>query len=56
MLDPVYSGKGLAAVVHHAGLADADSTFVFVHTGGSPALFGYQETIEQALTTAECLE
>ena len=56
MLDPVYTGKVLAAVVHHAKLADANSTFVFVHTGGSPALFAYQRSIEQALTIAEGVE
>ena len=56
MLDPVYTGKVLAAFVHHAKLAQANSTLIFVHTGGSPALFGYQEIIEQALATAESVE
>ena len=50
MLDPVYSGKALAAFIHHARLADAGSTFVFLHTGGTPAIFAYQEAIEEALT------
>jgi len=52
LVDPVYTGKVLAAVIHRAGFADKRSTFVFVHTGGSPALFAYQKTIEQALTGA----
>ena len=56
MLDPVYTGKVLAAFVHHAKLAQANSTLIFVHTGGSLALFGYQEIIEQALATAESVE
>lgn len=50
MLDPVYSGKALAAVIDHAKLADDSSTFVFLHTGGTPAIFAYQEVIEEALT------
>ncbi len=49
MLDPVYSGKAMAAVIHHAKLADDSSTFIFLHTGGTPAIFAYQEAIEEAL-------
>ena len=49
MLDPVYSGKAMAAVIHHAESADESSTFVFVHTGGTPAIFAYQKAIEEAL-------
>ena len=56
MLDPVYTGKVLAAVIHRAKLAATDSTFIFVHTGGSPALFAYQDTIEQAVSLAESAE
>ena len=50
MLDPVYSGKAMAAMIHYAKSADDSSTFVFVHTGGTPAIFAYQEAIEGALT------
>ena len=49
MLDPVYSGKAMAAVIHYAKLADNSSMFVFLHTGGTPAIFAYQEVIEEAL-------
>ena len=49
LVDPVYTGKVLAAVIHQASLADKNRSFIFVHTGGSPALFAYQEAIEQAL-------
>ena len=49
MLDPVYSGKAMAAVIHYAKLADNSSMFVFLHTGGTPAIFAYQEAIEEAL-------
>ena len=50
MLDPVYTGKVMAAVIKSAKAADSSSTFVFIHTGGSPALFAYQKSIEQALS------
>jgi len=42
ILDPVYTGKALAALITRvrSGRAGADgSPVVFVHTGGSPALF-----------------
>lgn len=42
-LDPVYSGKGMAGLigmVRNGELTEED-TVVFIHTGGSVALFGY---------------
>ena len=50
LFDPVYTGKALAAFIRQAKIADKRSTILFLHTGGTPALFGYQETIERALT------
>ena len=40
-LDPVYSGKAMAAVIAHArgGELDPDEAIVFLHTGGGPSLF-----------------
>lgn len=49
ILDPVYTGKVMAGLIHHAQNASEDSTSVFVHTGGSPAMFAYQSDIEDAL-------
>lgn len=46
LVDPVYTGKVLAAVIHAAKTADTGSTFLFLHTGGSPALFAYRKVIE----------
>ena len=43
LLDPVYSGKGMAGLidlVHKGRFGKADKV-VFLHTGGSAALFGY---------------
>jgi D-cysteine desulfhydrase family pyridoxal phosphate-dependent enzyme len=43
LLDPVYTAKAMAALIHHArnGALDAASSVVFVHTGGVPALFAH---------------
>ena len=44
LLDPVYSGKGLAGMIAliRAGRWSADEDVVFLHTGGAPALFAYR--------------
>jgi len=44
LLDPVYSGKAMAALIDHIqkGLVKPDETVIFLHTGGYPALFAYQ--------------
>lgn len=41
LLDPVYTSKGFAALVHHvrAGEISPGETIVFLHTGGVPAIF-----------------
>ncbi len=44
-LDPVYSGKAMAAMIDHirrGQIAPGDSV-VFLHTGGTPALFAHGE-------------
>ena len=43
VLDPCYTGKAMAGLVAHAraGWWTPDQTVVFVHTGGTPALFAY---------------
>jgi L-cysteate sulfo-lyase len=46
-LDPVYSGKGLAGLIAliREGRWSANDDVIFVHTGGSPALFAYQSAL-----------
>ena len=43
VLDPCYTGKAMAGLIAHvrAGWWTAQQTVVFVHTGGTPALFAY---------------
>jgi len=44
VLDPVYSGKGLAGLIAlvRAGRWTAGQDVVFIHTGGAPSLFAYR--------------
>ena len=46
LFDPVYTGKGLAGLIDWVrhGRFTKDATIIFLHTGGSAALFGYPET------------
>ena len=48
VLDPVYSGKGLAGLIAlvRAGRWQADDNVVFIHTGGAPALFAYHSALD----------
>ena len=43
-LDPVYSGKAMAALISaiRDGRYGTDDVIVFVHTGGAPGLFAYE--------------
>ncbi len=55
LVDPVYTGKVMAAVIDRASTADEHSTFIFMHTGGTPALFAYQDAMAEALAAAESM-
>jgi L-cysteate sulfo-lyase len=45
LFDPVYTGKGLSGLIDWVrhGRFTQDDTVIFLHTGGSAALFGYPE-------------
>ena len=45
ILDPVYTGKAFGAMLRHIreGQWRTEQTIVFVHTGGTPALFAYAD-------------
>ena len=53
LLDPVYTGKSLAGLIRliRAGELKKGQTALFIHTGGTPALFGYQEKLDERLAT-----
>jgi len=46
LLDPVYTGKAMAGLIDLArkGYFKKDENILFVHTGGSPALYAYVDT------------
>ena len=50
LLDPVYSGKGMAGLIDliRKGRFKKDENIVFLNTGGSVALFGYPSTFGPA--------
>lgn len=43
VLDPIYTGKAAAGMIAHirAGRYRKDDVLVFVHTGGTPAIFSW---------------
>jgi L-cysteate sulfo-lyase len=49
-LDPVYSGKAMAGLIDQIrqGRWSRSQTVVFVHTGGTPALFAYVDALTSA--------
>ena len=48
LLDPVYSGKAMAALIHgiRAGEFTASQSVLFIHTGGLPAVFAYRNELD----------
>ena len=46
-LDPVYSSKAMACLFDHVhgGLLGGKDVVVFLHTGGTPALFAYRDQL-----------
>lgn len=51
LLDPIYSGKGMAGLISQIRRGDfsAGDNIVFVHTGGTPALFAMSDTLAEGI-------
>ena len=51
LLDPVYSGKGMAGLIDliRKGEIRKGETVVFLHTGGAVGLYGYNSVFDQAM-------
>ena len=51
LLDPVYSGKAFAGLIGmiRSGFFTADQNVVFLHTGGSVALFAYERALSEKM-------
>ena len=41
ILDPVYTGKTMAGLIHRARSSGPGRSFLLMHTGGTPAIFAY---------------
>ena len=52
ILDPVYSGKALAGMIDliDKKYFSTSKPVVFVHTGGTPALFVYSDVFKKSMT------
>ncbi|MBW2361830.1 MAG: D-cysteine desulfhydrase family protein [Deltaproteobacteria bacterium] len=50
LLDPVYSGRCMAGLIHRVeeGRIPTGSEVLFIHTGGTPGIFAYQNELAQA--------
>ena len=50
LLDPIYSAKAMAALIDDArqGRLEPGRPVVFIHTGGTPALFAYRDAMVAA--------
>ncbi len=50
LLDPVYTGKAMAGLIDLVGRGafQASDNILFLHSGGSPALFAYRSWFDQA--------
>jgi 1-aminocyclopropane-1-carboxylate deaminase/D-cysteine desulfhydrase-like pyridoxal-dependent ACC family enzyme len=51
LLDPIYSGKAMAALIDdiRSGRRKSGEAVVFIHTGGTPALFAYSEDLARGI-------
>jgi L-cysteate sulfo-lyase len=49
LLDPVYTGKSMAGLIGlvRRGYFGSNENVLYLHTGGTPALFGYSSMIEE---------
>lgn len=49
LLDPVYTGKGMAGLIGlvRQGFFKPDDKVLFLHTGGSTALFAYEDSVAE---------
>jgi 1-aminocyclopropane-1-carboxylate deaminase/D-cysteine desulfhydrase-like pyridoxal-dependent ACC family enzyme len=55
LLDPVYTGKAMAALIAavREGRLGSNDTVVFLHTGGLPAVFAYRDAILSMATAVD---
>lgn len=52
IVDPVYTGKTMAGFLERARALGAGHALLFLHTGGTPAVFGYGQALTEAFGKA----
>jgi 1-aminocyclopropane-1-carboxylate deaminase/D-cysteine desulfhydrase-like pyridoxal-dependent ACC family enzyme len=50
ILDPVYTGRTMAGFLSLARTATAKQKLLFIHTGGQPSIFGYEDDLKPILS------
>ena len=50
LVDPVYTGRVVAATIEAARQAPPSANILFIHTGGTPALFAYEPELSAIMT------
>ena len=57
MLDPVYTAKAMAGLIDHIrhGRFATTDNVVFIHTGGTPALFAYHQELSEKIAARQLL-
>jgi 1-aminocyclopropane-1-carboxylate deaminase len=48
LLDPVYTGKAMAACLNHVRGTLKNQSTLFLHTGGTPGIFAYSSQLNPA--------
>ena len=51
--DPVYTAKAMCGFLERAKSAHEGRTLLFLHTGGTPAIFGYERELSAAFSASE---
>jgi D-cysteine desulfhydrase/L-cysteate sulfo-lyase len=48
ILDTTYTGKAMVGFIHQAKAANGAGARIFIHTGGTPAIFAYENELTEA--------
>ncbi len=50
ILDPVYTGRAMAGFLNNVRHSDTSGNLLFIHTGGQPAIFAYEDDLTPVLS------
>ena len=49
LVDPVYTGRVLASLIAHTRKSGKAENLLFIHTGGTPAIFAYESELRAGM-------